>query len=80
MHGSAGALGWLVLGVQLGPHTLLRLAQAVRHPRVEPLLMDAVAFAKLPPEEMRYSHALFTVSLKRDGRGGALGLAAGRVV
>lgn len=32
--------------------------QALAHSRVEPMLMDAVAFAQLPPSEMRYSHVL----------------------
>ena len=32
--------------------------QAAAHDRVEPLLLDASAFAALPPEGMRYSHVL----------------------
>ena len=37
---------------------LLLFAQAVGHGKVEPMLCDAVAFAQLPPSEMRYSHVL----------------------
>lgn len=32
--------------------------QALAQPLVEPMLLDAVAFAQLPPAEMRYSHVL----------------------
>lgn len=34
------------------------MLQALAHSRVEPMLLDAVAFSQLPPEEMRYSHVL----------------------
>ncbi|PSC70320.1 phytanoyl-dioxygenase [Micractinium conductrix] len=34
------------------------LEKAVGHGKVEPMLCDAVAFAQLPPSEMRYSHVL----------------------
>ena len=32
--------------------------QALGQPGVEPMLLDAVAFAQLPPAEMSYSHVL----------------------
>jgi hypothetical protein len=34
------------------------LLQALGQPGVEPMLLDAVAFAQLPPAEMSYSHVL----------------------
>lgn len=37
------------------------LAKAAKHPNIRPLLMDAVAFAQLPADQMRYSHALLKV-------------------
>jgi len=37
------------------------LPQASKHPNVKPLLMDAVRFAQLPPEQI-YTYALMQVS------------------
>ena len=45
------------------------LALAAAHPLVEPMLLDAVGFARLPPERMRYSHALLKEVVHHIPRG-----------
>ena len=37
--------------------------QALVHDHVEPMLLDAVQFAQLPPSQMRYTHVLLKVRL-----------------
>ena len=44
---------WLAVSPHYGP-----FVQALGQPGVEPMLLDAVAFAQLPPAEMSYSHVL----------------------
>lgn len=55
------------------------LPQAVRHSRVEPLLMDALRFAALPPGEMNYTHALLKVRDGCDRRSGGWAKSEGRL-